>query len=318
MPNGDFNKDFSVDFNVNKLDQGTGDFSQDFSIDFNVSNGGSFSSDFSSDFAITKPVRELVVPALTFDLNVPIPIVGTGVNILIQNPLEFTSSFPQDHRFENRIQYVLGPFGPQQYVLNTHAVGLKKGVNINVPSLKFNLIEPEDNRLFQLRTIKFSGGAVPIEHIQDSKKLTADAYVDLFEIALNDNSTIIYMKSNEDKTWQGNTYEGTGIKISGIASHSDDQTARPNLFIANPDGVYSYLIDQGLLDNATITRIRLLKTHLDSDSPISTRKKWRVSRITSLRSQSLTLQLRDMLDGQFFLTPGRMFIPPEFPQVSLQ
>jgi hypothetical protein len=36
------------------------------------------------------------------------------------------------------------------------------------------------------------------------------------------------------------------------------------------------------------------------------------------RHESIQFELRDQLDAQFFLVPGRMFIPPEFPQVSLQ
>ena len=172
--------------------------------------------------------------------------------------------------------------------------------------------------VYRLKMIKFSGGEVPLEHIQDAKKLDADAIIDLYEITLSDKSTKIYLKSNNSVTWQGNLFEGTGINLSGVGSHSDDETARPKLTLYNPQGVYSYLIDRGLLDNSIIKRIRVLKVHLDSDSPISRSQQWRVSRVASLRKNIIALELRDMLDGQFFQTPARMFIPPEFPQVSLK
>jgi phage-related protein len=179
-------------------------------------------------------------------------------------------------------------------------------------------LAPGTVNVFTLQTISFSGGEAPESHIEDSKKLDADAYIELFEITLSDKTSTIYLKANNDVTWQGNTYEGTGVKLDGVASYSDDETSRPKLTVYNPEGIYSSLINNGLLDNAKITRIRVLKQHIDSDSPISRRQQWRVSRVANLRKNMIGLELRDMMDGQFFMSPGRMYIPPEFPQVSLQ
>lgn len=172
--------------------------------------------------------------------------------------------------------------------------------------------------VYKLQVVSWTGGSAPIEHIEDSKKLEAEGYVDLYQIILSDKATIIYIKDNNDVTWQGNLYEGTGVKLSGVASYSDDQTSRPQLSLFNPEGVYSSLIDEGLLDNATVIRTRVLQTHINSDEPISRSQQWRVSRIASLTKNTIALEMRDMMDGQFFLTPGRMFIPPDFPQVSLR
>lgn len=157
----------------------------------------------------------------------------------------------------------------------------------------------------------------PESHVEDSQKLEADAIVDLFEITLNDTVTKIYMKMNSTVDYQGKTYQGTLIKIDGVASYADDQVSRPKLSVWNPEGVFSSFIDQGLLDNGRVKRIRVLKEHLDNNVNISRTQQWRITRVASNVKPIIVLELRDMLDGQMFLTPARMFIPPTFPVVSL-
>lgn len=190
-------------------------------------------------------------------------------------------------------------------------------VDINVPT-KTNTLLPGAISVYILKTVVWTGEPVPLEHVQDSKKLDMEAYVELFEITLSDKSTKIYLKQDEDVVWQGVTYDGTGIEISGVATFADDETARPKVSIYNPDGVFSSLIDQGLLDNAIFKRTRILKSHFDAGVNISRSQRWKVNRISSVRKNLIAVELRDLLDGQFFQVPGRMFIPPEFPQVNLR
>lgn len=176
-----------------------------------------------------------------------------------------------------------------------------------------------DIRLFLIKILRTSNGlSIPDEHMSDSKKLEADAYVDLFEIHLSDGATTIFLKMNNTVSWNGNVYEGTGVKIDGVGNYSDDQVSRPKLSILNPEGIYSSLVNDGLLDNAKVYRYRVLREHLDGNIPIYRRQRWRVSRITSLSTPYIVMELRDMLDGQMFLTPSRMYIPPEFKSVSLR
>lgn len=156
----------------------------------------------------------------------------------------------------------------------------------------------------------------PTEHLEDAQKLEADGYVHLYEIELKTGSKL-FLKMDNDVTWQGNTYEGTFITLTGIGKSADEETARPRLTIANPDGIFSPLIRDGELNRAKITRIRVLKAHLDADMNISRRETWRISRPISVNRVRVQFEVRSQLDGQFFLVPGRMFIPPEFPQVSL-
>jgi hypothetical protein len=187
---------------------------------------------------------------------------------------------------------------------------------IMLPTTNFNFTSGIG--YFVLELIEISGESVPAAHYEDSLKLEADGYVDLFQIILSDKSSVLYLKINKDTDWQGNTYEGTGIKIDGVGNYADETVSRPKLTMFNPNGVYSYLLDQGLLDGATVARYRVLKYHIDNDLPVYRRQQWKVSRIASVKNPQIVVELRDMLDGQNFTTPGRMFIPPDFPTVSLQ
>ncbi len=189
-------------------------------------------------------------------------------------------------------------------------------MNISIPHTSFSAVGGAD--YYKATFVTIGQASYPTEHVADSKELDADAYVDLFQIILANNVGVLYLKQNLTTTWQGNSYEGTGIKLEGVASYADDEVARPKLSLFNPDGVFSYLVDQGALENAKVIRYRVMKEHIDSDLPVYRRQQWFVKRVASLRRGLIGLELRDMIDGQMFMVPGRMFIPPEFPVVSLQ
>lgn len=187
-------------------------------------------------------------------------------------------------------------------------------VDISVPTLAHDILY--GGNYYKIQLVLSTGEPAPLPHIEDSKKLEAQGYYELFDIILA-NGSKLYFKNNKTVSWQGNSYEGTGIKIEGIGSYADDQRSRPKLTLWNPAGVFSSLVDQGHLENATVIRYRVLKEHVDSDLPIYRRQQWKVKRIASVKIPWIGLELRDLVDGQTFLTPGRMFIPPEFSAVSL-
>lgn len=206
------------------------------------------------------------------------------------------------------------------------SVGLAEGTATVTGRVRYNKILQVPHTVLTLKggakyisyeVIEFNGEPIPQSHIEDSHKLDADAYIELFQIILSDKQSKLYLKLNKTGTWGGNTYEGTGIKMDGVAKYADDQVARPKVTIYNPEGVYSYLVDQGLLDGAIIVRYRVLKEDYEADRPIYRRQQWKVSRVASVKTGYIALELRDMMDGQNFLTPARMFIPPDFPTVSL-
>lgn len=168
--------------------------------------------------------------------------------------------------------------------------------------------------------------ALPVEQREDAFKLQADAYVHLYELQLYPTGSM-FLNPHYTVTWQGNTYNYWGMKISGMAQNSDDTTARPQLTIANftygvdgepIKGVFSALNAQAKIEGATVIRRSLLKPHVDSNLPKASERRWKVSRIASMDDDVVTLELRNTLDGPRFTMPARKFMPPEFPQVSLQ
>ena len=158
---------------------------------------------------------------------------------------------------------------------------------------------------------------LPASHIADAQLLTADGKVDLYKITLV-NGSFVYVKDNNDVTWQGNLYQGTFIKLTDNSQSSTGQLARPHLVFANPTGIYSSLVGQGQLDNATVVRYRVLYADVVANNNIFQQNTWKIRRIVSLDRNQVTCELRDTLDGQFFMIPYRTFSYPEFPTVNLQ
>ena len=77
-------------------------------------------------------------------------------------------------------------------------------------------------------------------------------------------------------------------------------------------------MDQGNFDKAQVTRLRVLRSNLLADANVFTFQVWIVNRVITITRQAIQVELRSQTDGQFFVLPARMFIPPDFPQVSLQ
>lgn len=264
---------------------------------------GAFTPGFTSGFGPTvDPIPDIVVdiPQALISRGVEAPVLDVETELLL--PLVHIGTLVELPVLDVGIEF------SADYV----AAGVY--VDVLATDVDVEVLAP---RIFSLQVIKTTTRNVPVEHLEDAKKLEADAYVELFEIELPDRQGKIYLKSDNDAVWQGNKYEGTALKFDGLSKSSSDETSRPKFSVWNPEGVFSYLVDRGSLDNATIYRIRLLKRHLEEDVPISRTQQWRVSRIVSITRRNIVMELRDQLDGQFFQIPGRMFIPPDFPQVSL-
>lgn len=169
--------------------------------------------------------------------------------------------------------------------------------------------------------------ALPIEHAIDAQKMESDGIVDLFEIHMISGARF-YFKNNDRVDWQGKTYEGWAGQLAGVETNADEQEGRPTLIIANAgndpqDGtfninsLFSPFIESGALDGATVYRRRLLRTHLDADLNICQTRRWIAIRIANMDEQTLTLELRSPTEGTMFQVPARMYMPPEFPTVSI-
>ncbi len=156
----------------------------------------------------------------------------------------------------------------------------------------------------------------PSSHLQDAQKLSPDGVVNLFEISLK-NGTVLYLKDGDAVTYQGMNFESIAIHVTGLGRTASEENYRPKLAIANPEGIFSLYIQAGHLDNAEVKRYRVLRDDLDANNPVYMTSTWRVAKPVSVNKDMIVLELRTALDGANFVLPGRIFSPPDFPQVSL-
>lgn len=158
----------------------------------------------------------------------------------------------------------------------------------------------------------------PVSHLEEAQLLTADAPVDLYKMVVNVGGAIFRFKNNDTVTWQGDQFTGMAIRMTGDTQSADGEESRPTIQIMNPLGIFNDAIMTGKVEKSIITRYRVLRRHIDNDSNIKQQRMWYVGRVKELISgQSVTLELRSMTEGPNFQIPVRMYIPPEFPTVSL-
>lgn len=160
--------------------------------------------------------------------------------------------------------------------------------------------------------------AFPPTHLTEAQKLTADAIVDLFTITLVSGGIIYRFKDGETTTWQGNLYEGLPNQMPGDKRSSGNEEGRPILRVVNPEGVFNEVALTGQLDRATVVRKSVLRDHMLANVNIFQQRMWYVERVKELiPGKMLGLELRAMTDLPNIQVPVRMYIPPEFPTVSL-
>lgn len=153
---------------------------------------------------------------------------------------------------------------------------------------------------------------------ENAVELTAEGIVHLYRLVLRQGNGILYFTPDSIRTWQGNDYDAVPCELSGVGVYADEKSARPRFTMQNPDGAFTGIISQGSLENARLTRFRLLRAHAEQDLDIAWAQTWRVARVSSLNKYMLSLELRDMADRANFVIPSRTFSPPEFPAVTLR
>lgn len=158
---------------------------------------------------------------------------------------------------------------------------------------------------------------IPAQHVAENLKLeAADAYVDLMELYLVPSGQV-YFKNSDTVTWQTKTYEGLAFKMSGVSKAADEQESRPTLTIVNPEALFSIAVEAGQLERATVIQRRIRRSDLDANNNVAQVRTWFVTRVAQLSDEMIAVELRDLTDGPNFLVPARMFLPPEWPVVSL-
>lgn len=174
---------------------------------------------------------------------------------------------------------------------------------------------------------------IPEEQLEDAQRLIADGLVQLYEVKLADGTTYNW-KQDDSVTWNGATWTGIPILFEGYSTAQGDSYSRPTLTIANPDvlsandeyahSTMAALIqpqdgyEYGLLYRAKITRYLVLYDDLKNNRPIYQKKSWIVWHIKLINRNMIQVELRNPMDGVNFDIPARMYIPPEFPFVTLK
>lgn len=160
---------------------------------------------------------------------------------------------------------------------------------------------------------------IPVEHTRDHQKLTADGLVHLFELTPLEGSGTIYFKGDNEAAWQGNTYEGLPISMTGFKKSASNEAMLPKLRIG--DGTldlspFKPLIHDGELDGANVVHHEILLDNLTNNRNIAVTRYYRVKRIPTYNRYLIDLQLGTASDALGFTIPHRTFRPPAFPAVS--
>lgn len=182
-------------------------------------------------------------------------------------------------------------------------------------------------------TVSLRKCSIPEEHLEDAQKLIADGIVQLYEIKLA-NNTYLHLKPDNSVTWNGYDWMGIPTLFEGYSTAQADSYSRPTLSMANPDYInendgnarssLSALVlptedyPYGLLNRAIVNRYLVLYDDLINDRPIYQKKTWIIWFIKTINRNVIQVELRNPMDGVNFDVPARMYIPPEFPFVSLK
>lgn len=160
--------------------------------------------------------------------------------------------------------------------------------------------------------------STPAGHITDAQKLQADGYVHLYELWLRKNAGVAYFTDGPTCTWQGHTYDSAPLRMGTIKESATEEQSRPIFTIFNPENVLGSFVVTGALEKSLLKRKRLLRTDLEANSNIFQQRTWYVARVTSFLKGTLSVELRNIIDGPAATVPRRQYIPPEFPVVSIQ
>lgn len=156
-------------------------------------------------------------------------------------------------------------------------------------------------------------------HMAEATSLTPEPYVELFKFIPNFNTPDQFMAFTNHPiiTWQGISYENFPHDFNGYNIQSTGEQSRPKLQIANPNSVFSSLILSGSLRQAQLIRYLVLRKDLLEDNNIFLRNKWLVSKVMNITRDTVSFELRSVLDGVRYNLPARQYISPEFPATSM-
>lgn len=151
----------------------------------------------------------------------------------------------------------------------------------------------------------------------DAFELDGKAETILFQILFPDNSQV-FLSPKGEHVWQGDLYEEIPCHMTQVRRQADGEMGRPKFSVANPGGIFTAAVHSGALENALITRIRILTEDLVADLDAALKETFRVSRIVTVTKEMIVTECRTALDGHQFKLPFRTFSPPEFRYVRVR
>ena len=160
--------------------------------------------------------------------------------------------------------------------------------------------------------------SIPEEHLVDSQSLTGDGIVHMFEITLNDKTTILRFSPNPTFVWDSKTWEQRGIAVTGERRTGSDEEIKPRLQVQQEDGQFNVFIQNGIVENSIVTRYLAMREHIDQDIVLFVKRSWYISRIAEHTKELIGCELRSLHEGPKISVPARIFAPPEFPLVRIQ
>ncbi len=167
-------------------------------------------------------------------------------------------------------------------------------------------------------TIQVIGGDRSLVQATEALNPSGDGEVFLYEVWLAPSgSGTLYLKNNDEVTWQGQLYEKAAIQVTGVSVSTEKGDSSPKLQFANPADIFTPFILSGALEKATLIRKRVLRKHLDANARIYTQRTWYISQVTKIVDSQVYCDLKNLSDGPVYLAPARTYRPPEFPVVSL-
>lgn len=162
-------------------------------------------------------------------------------------------------------------------------------------------------------------GNVPLSQQIDAHKLESEGLRQLFKLQLRDpGSTVLYLSPTNTITWADQQWDEWPCNLTGRAQNSSGEKSRPKFSVANPEGVFSLWVGQGVLEGAILNEYEVLTADVKADARVYTRRVWVIHRPISLNKNIAVFECRSVMDGQNFKIPARAFYPPEYPHVSLQ
>lgn len=161
---------------------------------------------------------------------------------------------------------------------------------------------------------------IPTSHIVDAHKLDADAKIVLYKLEPSIGSGAIYFKDGSDEKWLGDTYTGLPVKLDGETYNSERFNSQLNMVIGQKDvnlSAFKPLIWSGGLDNARITRYKVLLNDLIGNVNAKDVDVFRVKRVEGYSTSQIQMVLSVFSPSGPTTLPFRQYIPPAFPFVVL-